>query len=220
MATTLDLQEQEQLDDLKAFWKRYGNWITWLLIAVLAGFAGWNGWNWYQREQAVKAGVLFDELDRTVLAGDVDRAARVFGDMRDRYPGTAWTAQAGLVVARLQHERAKADDAVATLAWVAEKSADAGLQAVARLRLAGLHLEAGRHDAALQVLAAVKAPGFEGLVADRRGDVLKAQGKSAEAVEAYRSAHKAMDESSDYRRVVEAKLKALGVALPATPAKP
>jgi predicted negative regulator of RcsB-dependent stress response len=220
MATSLDLQEQEQIDDLKAFWKRYGNWITWLLIAVLAGFAGWNGWNWYQREQAVKAGALFDELDRTVLAGDVDRAARVFGDLRDRYPGTAWTAQAGLVVARLQHERAKADDAIATLAWVAEKGADAGLQAVARLRLAGLHLEAGRHDAALQALAAVKAPGFDGLVADRRGDVLKAQGKPAEAVEAYRSAHKALAESSDYRRVVEAKLTALGVALPATPAKP
>jgi predicted negative regulator of RcsB-dependent stress response len=220
MATTLDLQEQEQLDDLKAFWKRYGNWITWVLIAVLAGFAGWNGWNWYQREQAVKAGALFDELDRTVLAGDVDRAARVFGDMRDRHPGTTWTAQAGLVVARLQHERAKTDDAVATLGWVADKSGDAGLQAVARLRLAGLHLEGGRHDAALQALAAVKAPGFEGLVADRRGDVLKAQGKPAEAVEAYRSAHKALDESADYRRVVEAKLTALGVPVPATPAKP
>ena len=58
MATNLDLQEQEQLDELKAFWKRWGSAITWVLIAVLAAFAGWNGWNWYQREQAVKAGAL------------------------------------------------------------------------------------------------------------------------------------------------------------------
>ena len=89
MATTLDLQEQEQIDELKAFWKRWGNLITWALIAALAGFAGWNGWNWYQREQGVKAGVLFDELDRTVVAGDVERAARVFSDLRDRHSARA-----------------------------------------------------------------------------------------------------------------------------------
>ena len=64
MATSLDLQEQEQLDSLKAFWQRWGNLLTWGVIAVLAGFAAWNGWNWYQRDQAVKAAALFDELDR------------------------------------------------------------------------------------------------------------------------------------------------------------
>jgi predicted negative regulator of RcsB-dependent stress response len=53
MASALDLQEQEQLDNLKAFWNQYGNLITWTLLtlALLAGFAGWNGWNWYQRDQ-------------------------------------------------------------------------------------------------------------------------------------------------------------------------
>ena len=45
MATHLDLEEQEQLDQLKAFWKRWGNLITWLLIAVLGAYAAWNGWN-------------------------------------------------------------------------------------------------------------------------------------------------------------------------------
>ena len=210
MATTLDLQEQEQIDELKAFWKRWGNLITWALIAALAGFAGWNGWNWYQREQGVKAGVLFDELDRTVVAGDVERAARVFSDLRDRHPGTTWAAHGGLLVARLQHERAKADESVATLTWVADKATDPAVQAVARLRLAALHLDAKRTDAALEALSRVTAPGFEALVADRRGDVLKSQGKVADAVEAYRAAHQGLAESLDYRRVVEAKLTALG----------
>jgi predicted negative regulator of RcsB-dependent stress response len=215
MATTLDLQEQEQIDELKAFWKRWGNPITWALIAVLAAFAGWNGWNWYQREQGVKAGVLFDELDRTVAAGDVERAARVFSDLRDRHPGTTWAAQGGLLVARLQHERAKVDESIGTLTWVADKAADPALQAIARLRLAGLHLDAKRADAALETLSRATAAGFEALVADRRGDALSSQGKVGEAIEAYRAAHQGLTESLDYRRVVEAKLTALGAPVAA-----
>jgi predicted negative regulator of RcsB-dependent stress response len=73
MATNLDLQEQEQLDELKAFWKQYGNLITWTLTLILAGFAAWNGWNWWQREQGAKAGAMFDDLDRAVQAGNADR---------------------------------------------------------------------------------------------------------------------------------------------------
>ena len=65
MATHLDLEEQEQLDQLKAFWKQYGNWLTWTLIAVLGAFAAYNGWNWWQRDQAineVKASMILDRV--------------------------------------------------------------------------------------------------------------------------------------------------------------
>jgi predicted negative regulator of RcsB-dependent stress response len=216
MATTLDLQEQEQLDELKAFWKRWGSAITWVLIAVLAAFAGWNGWNWYQREQAVKAGALFDELDRTVSAGDAERAGRVFADLRERHPGTVWAAHGGLLTARLQQERGKGEDALAALSWVADKSGDPALQAIALLRMAGLQLDAKRPDAAREALTRIQAAGFEALVADRRGDVLQSEGKTAEAVEAYKAAYKGLGDALDYRRVVEAKLTALG-APPAAP---
>ena len=215
MATTLDLQEQEQIDELKAFWKRWGTLLTWAVIAALAGFAGWNGWNWYQREQGVKAGVLFDELDRTVAGGDVERAARIFSDLRERHAGTTWTAHAGLLVAKLQHERGKSEESAGTLVWVAEKASDPALQTVALLRLAGLHLDAKKPDAALEVLARATAPGFEAVVADRRGDVLRAQGKATEAVEAYKAAHQKMTDTLDYRRLVEAKLTSLGAPVAA-----
>ena len=51
MATHLDLEEQEQIDALKAFWNQYGNLITWVLVIGSAPIAAWNGWNWWQREQ-------------------------------------------------------------------------------------------------------------------------------------------------------------------------
>lgn len=209
MATQLDLQDQEQLDTLKAFWKQYGNLITWTLIVGLGGFSAWNGWNWYQRDQGMKAGAMFDELDRAVAADDADRAGRVFADLQQRYAKTAYAQQGGLAAAQVQFKQGQVDAARASLQWVVDNATEAELATVARLRLAGLQSEAGQHDAALATLAAA-GPGFEGLVADRRGDVLAAQGKTDEARAAYQAAYAALGASIDYRRVVEAKLTALG----------
>ena len=212
MATHLDLEEQEQLDQLKAFWKQYGNLITWLLILVLGGYAAWNGWNLYQRDQGAKAGSLYDELDRAAQAGDSDRATRIFADMKERYPRTTFTQQAGLVAARVAAEKGQYDAASASLAWVADKAGDDEYRAIARLRLAGLLLDTKKYEEALKQVDAVSGgPEFIALADDRRGDILLTQGKSAEAQAAYLKAWTAMDPKLDYRRVVEAKLNMLGV---------
>ena len=212
MATHLDLQEQEQVDALKSFWRQYGNLITWTLILALGAFAAWNGWTWYQRDQGIKAGAMYDELDRAVQAGEVDRSAKIFADLQGRYPSTTWAAQGGLMLAKLQVDKEQPDAASAALKWVAEKSADEGLKAIASLRLAGIELDAKRFDAALKAVDAANAKGFESLAADRRGDVLLAQGQTKQAAEAFLTAWKGMPESLEYRRVVEAKLNSLGVA--------
>lgn len=210
MATQLDLQEQEQLDALKAFWNKYGNLLTWVLVLVLGAFAAWNGWNYWQREQGLKAGAMFDELERAGQSGDVDKASRVFADLKERFPGTAFAQQGGLMVAKLQFEKGQADAAKASLGWVAEKAGEDEIRTVARLRLAALQAESKQFDEALKTLSAATAPGFEALVADRRGDVLSVQGKKDEARQAYEQAYKGLSEKVDYRRLVEAKLTALG----------
>jgi predicted negative regulator of RcsB-dependent stress response len=212
MATALDLEEQEQLDQLKSFWKQYGNLITWLLIAVLGAYAAWNGWHWWQRDQASKAGAMYDELERAAQAGDADKAGRVFADMKERFPRTAFTGQGALLAARTQFEKGQIDNARATLAWVGENARESEYQAIARLRLAGVLLDEKKYDEALKQLDAATAKEFEALVADRRGDILLAQGKQDEAKAAYSSAWKAMDPSVQYRRLIDAKLTALGAA--------
>ena len=207
-----NLQEQEQLDDIKAFWKQYGNPITWVITACLLGFAGWNVWGWYQRDQAVKASAMFDELDKAVAVGDADKAGRVFGDLKQRFGGTSFAQQGGLLAARLQYEKGQVDNARASLGWVADNAAEDEYRAIARLRLAGVLLDAKQFEPALKVLDAVTGKDFVALVADRRGDVLLAQGKKDEARSAYQAAFKAMSETQDYRRLIEAKLTALAAA--------
>jgi predicted negative regulator of RcsB-dependent stress response len=212
MATHLDLEEQEQLDQLKAFWKQYGNLITWTLTLVLAAFAAWNGWNWWQREQAAKAGAIYDELDKAAQAGDVERTAGIFKDLRERFPRTAYAEQGGLLAAKLQAEKQQKDAAIATLGWVAESATETEYRTVARLRLAGLLLDKKQYDEALKQLDGATAKEFEALVADRRGDVLIAQGKTEDAKAAYSKAYQAMDDKVGYRRLIDAKLTALGAA--------
>jgi predicted negative regulator of RcsB-dependent stress response len=220
MATHLDLEEQDQLDQLKAFWKQYGNLITWVLIALLGAYAAWNGWNYWQRDQAVKAGAMFDELETAAQAGDADRAARVFADMRSRYPNTAFTQQGGLLAAKTQFDKGQLEPARATLTWVAENAREDAYRTVAHLRLAGILLDEKRYDEALKQLEGPAGGEFGPLVADRRGDILLAQGKKDEAIAAYRAAWAAMDPKVDYRRLVEAKLNSLGVDPAATAGRP
>ncbi|MBE0473068.1 tetratricopeptide repeat protein [Rhodoferax sp.] len=215
MAKQLDLEEQEQLDQIKHFWKQYGNAITWALIVVLGAFASWNFYNYWQRSQAQQAAALFDEVDRAVQAGDAARIDRVFGDMKDKFAGTAYAQQSGLLVARQYINLNQLDAAKAALTWVAEKSSDAGYQALARLRLAAIAMESKNHEEALGLLNSAYPPGFEALVADRKGDVFALQGDKAKAVAEYEKAYRLFDPRTDYRRLVEVKLNALGVELAA-----
>ncbi len=211
MAKHLDLEEQEQLDELKHFWKTYGDLITWVLIAVFGTIAAWNGWQYWQRTQSAQASVMFDAVDRAATVGDMARLERSLADMKDKFGSTTYAHQAGLIAAKAFHDKGKPDAAKAALAWVADKSADEGYTAVARLRLASLDIEAKAYDDALKQLSGSFPAEFQALVADRKGDVYLLQGKRAQAREEFSRAYKGLEDRSEYRRLVEVKLNSLGV---------
>jgi predicted negative regulator of RcsB-dependent stress response len=212
MANHLDLEEQEQLDSIKHFWKQYGNLITWALIAVLGVFASWNFYQYWQRSQAAQAAAMYDEVERAALSGDLSKVDRAFTDMRDKFPGTTYAQQAGLLVAKVNFEAGKPDVAKSALAWVADKSSDEGYQAIARLRLAGVLVESKAYDEALKLLSSDYPGHFQALAADRKGDIYALQGKATDAKAAYEIAYKGLEDRTEYRRLIEVKLNALGVS--------
>jgi predicted negative regulator of RcsB-dependent stress response len=211
MATQhLDLEEQEQLDQLKHFWKQYGNLITWLLIAVLGAYAAWNGYQYWQRNQAAQASALYGEIERLAGEADPEKLERAFGDMKSRFGSTAYAMQGGLLVASALEGAGKSEPAKAALTWVAEKAVDPAYQAIARLRLAAVAAQAKDYTLAMAQLDASYPSEFTALVADRKGDVLSLQGKTAEARAEYEKAYKGLSARMEYRRLVEIKLAALG----------
>ena len=211
MANHLDLEEQEQLDQLKHFWKQYGNPISWVLIVVLALFASWNVYNYWQRTQAAQAAAMFDEVARVSNSGDQAKIDRAFADMKDRFASTTYAQQAGLMVAKQYFTLGNLEAAKAALSWVADKSSDKGYQSIAKLRLAGILGETKAYEEALTLLSGTFPKEFEALVADRKGDIFALQAKRTDAVAEYAKAFKGFDDRSDYRRLVEVKLNALGV---------
>lgn len=217
MVQSLDLEEQEQLAQLKHFWKRYGNFITWLMILVFGSIAAWNGWNYWQHKQAMGASVLFDQIERAVADKDVNRMNTALTDMQDKFGRTVFAQQGALLAARGLQDAGDAAKATQALTWAANQSADDGLQAIARLRLSALALESGQPDEAKKWLEATMPAEFAGLVADRQGDIFQLAGQAAEAKQAYTKAHQLLSEETEYRRLVEVKLNALGVDV-STPA--
>jgi len=211
MAKHLDLEEQEQLDDLKHFWKQYGDLITWVLIAVFGAVAAWNGYQYWQTRQSAQASVLYDEVDRAAQTGDIARLDQSFTDIKDRFGGTAYAQQAGLLAAKTYFDKGNVDASRAALSWVAGHANDEAYQAIAKLRLSGLLLQNKSYAEATQAVSGAFPKEFMPLAADRLGDILAAQGKPAEAKVEYQKAYKDLDERAEYRRLVEVKLNALGV---------
>jgi predicted negative regulator of RcsB-dependent stress response len=211
-----DLEEQEQLATLKAWWNQYGNLTSWVLIVALAAYSGWTAWNYYQRSQALQASQLYDELQNAVSAKDSVKVQRAAGDMQARFGRTTYAQMSGLAAAKSAFDAGDLKTAKARLQWVLEKGNEE-YQALARVRLAGILLDEKAYDEALKVLAGASAPQFAGAVLDRRGDILVAQNKLAEARSAYQAALAATDKNSPGRQLIELKLEAIGGS--AAPAK-
>lgn len=214
MANHLDLEEQEQLDQLKHFWNTWGTLISAALVLVFGSLAAWNGYQYWQNRQAFQAAALLEVIEIAARSNDSQRMEQAFSDIKNKYTGTIQAAQAGLLVGKTTYEQGNAEQAQAALMWVGENAADEGYKAAARLRLAGLLIEKSAYDDALKQLSGVFPLAFEATAADRKGDIKFLQGQKQEAITNYSHAYTGFSEDIEYRRLVEFKLNALGVKPP------
>lgn len=218
-----DLEEQEQLAELKAWWKQYGNLVTWLAVAASLAIFGWQAWNWHQRSQAGQAAGVYAVLQKAVQMRDTQKTKAAAGELVEKYARSSYAPLGALLAAKVLHESGDAKSARAQLAWVAENGKDE-LRDVARLRLAALLLDEQAYDEALKALSGVSGAPFSARAADLRGDVLAAQGKRGEAAAAWKAALAALDQAgkegaatmratemtAPYREVLQQKVDASG----------
>lgn len=217
-----DLQEQEQLDEIKTWWKQHGNLVTGVLFAAAVGVAGWQGWNWYQGQQAGKAAAVFGVLQKAALEGDAQRLKAAAGELLENYKGSTYASLGALTAAKAAYDAGDLKTARLQLAWVADNGKDE-LRDLGRLRLAAVLLDDKAYAEALQQLDTKPAPAFAARYAEMRGDVQLAQDKKAEARQAYAEALAALDAAAKagsqngqlaepYRQALQQKLDALGEA--------
>lgn len=204
-----DLEEQEQLDELKAWWKRNGNMVTWALIAVLAGFAAYQGWKYYQRSEALKASTQYEVLAQMSVK-DIKDIRTVSGQIIESHAGTPYAGRAALIAAKANYASNDAKSAKAQLEWATKNAKEDSVRSIAQLQLAAIQYEEKAYDAALKTLSEKHEAAFDGLVADLKGDILTAQGKHAEAKAAYTEALAKLDAKGRLHGYTQHKLDALG----------
>lgn len=207
---TYDLDEQERLDELKAWWKRWGNLVLIGAAVVVAAAGGWRYWQQRTLTQSLEAAAVYDRLTDSVAANDAKAAREAAGLLIGQYQGTSYAPRAALLLARVNVGAGDLKGAQAQLEWALAHAKEPGLKDLARLRLASVQLDQKAYDAALKTLAASHSDAFAARFDDLRGDVLFAQDKPDEARAAYQAAFGRLAEDNPYRNIVELKLDALG----------
>jgi len=206
----LDLEEQEKLEELKAWWRQHGNLILMTIIAVALAVAGWGAWRWVQRNEAQQASQLYETLAAAVRAGDAKALRDAGGALTEGHPRTLHASMGALAAARFHFDRGELKSARAQLQWVIDRSASEDLRDMARLRLAALLLDEKEMDAALRLLEAKPLEAYAAQFAALQGDVLAAKQQPAEARAAYQRALEKAGEGGAFRDSVQMRLDALG----------
>jgi predicted negative regulator of RcsB-dependent stress response len=215
-----DLEEQEQIDDLKAWWAQYGKYVSAAITTVALIIIGVQGWRWYQSNQSEKASVLYQAVSTAAHANDLAKAKEPAAQLSSQFGGTAYAPRGALLYAKLLYDAGEKAAAKTQLQWVIDHATEDELKAVARFRLAQALLDEKAYDEALRTLDAKTDDAFAAVYSDLRGDILIAAGKNAEARAAYQAAFSKLDAKSSYRAFVQAKLDSLGGPIADTPAPP
>ncbi len=205
-----NLEEQEQLESLKAFWNRYGNFLVTVVAVLALSVAGWRGWGWYQERQSAQAAAVYDTLREAAGERNIDGVRTAAGRLFDEYGQTVYGPMAALVAAGAYQQAGDAKAARIPLQWAIDNADDENFRHTARLRLASILLDEGAYDEGLKTLD-IESPGaYLGLYEDRRGDLLGAAGRRDEARAAYDRALAALGPNAALRAVVQLKRDALG----------
>jgi len=213
----LDLEEQEQLDQLKAFWQKYRNLITGVLTVVLFAYSAYSGYGWWRNSQALEASKLYETMVSAIAKGDKDQTLRAADDLQKDFSRTPYAAMSSLIAARIAADAGDSTKAISYLRWAAKNASNDGYLALAKLRLVTQLIEQGGEKdfaEADQILKETPITGFEALCLERRGDWYLAQKKNAEARKSYEDAWKTLNQAKEFpeeaRRLLKVKLDAVG----------
>ena len=206
----LDLEEQEQLDEAKVWWKQHGNKVIWGVTLFLLAAAGWRAWETWQRNQAAEASMLFDQAVQATGLNDLKTAKGAAASIMENHARSAYAVPAAWLAGRINYETKDLKSARAQYEFALEHARDDGVRQMARLRLATLLFDEKDLAGAMKLLDEPFDPAFQGLAGQLKGDLLAAQGKTEEARAAYKLAMEKMGDKSALTPLVEIRLDGLG----------
>ena len=206
----LDIEEQEQVDELKALWKKYGNYITKGVIAFFVLYGLFQGWGYYQTKQSLGASELYQSivvLDEKNTKDILQKSQKLMDD----YSGTPYAGRAAILFAKASYLDGNKDKAKEKLDWATSHAKESATESIALIQLGQILVEEKKYEDALKRVNDVDNEGYLGLSNDLKGDILNAMGKKEEAKKAYLEALKRFGPKDPYAKFTQEKLESLGV---------
>ena len=206
----LDLEEQEQVDELKALWKKYGAYIARSLIAFFVLYGLFQGWGYYQTKQSLGASELYQSivvLDEKNTKDILQKSQKLMDD----YSGTPYAGRAAILFAKASYLEGNKDKAKERLDWATSHAKESATKSIALIQLGQILVEEKKYEDALKRVNDVENEGYLGLSNDLKGDILNAMGKKEEAKKAYQEALKRFGPKDPYAKFTQEKLESLGV---------
>jgi predicted negative regulator of RcsB-dependent stress response len=206
----LDLEEQEQVDELKALWKKYGAYITRGVIAFFVLYGLFQGWGYYQTKQSLGASELYQSivvLDEKNTKDILEKSQKLIDD----FSGTPYAGRAAILFAKASYLDGNKDKAKEKLDWATSHAKESATESIALIQLGQILVEEKKYEDALKKVNDVENEGYLGLSNDLKGDILNAMGKKEEAKKAYLEALKRFGPKDPYAKFTQEKLESLGV---------
>ncbi len=206
----LDLEEQEQVDELKAWWNKNGIFVIAGVAAFVIGVSGWKGYQVWTARQAGEAQALFERAMQAAMANDTKAVKEVSGQLIENYSRSGYSVPAAWMAGKTNFTAGDLKSAQAQFQYALDHTGDKGLQQLARLRLAAVMIDQKDYAGALKLLEIEPDPAFAALFANLKGDILAVQGKAEEARVSYKLALEKIDAKSPLKSILEAKLDGVG----------
>lgn len=182
------LTEEEQIEAIKKWWKRYGNYILTILLIFVLGFLATKWWQKHRLTKMTYASNQFQQLMLATSNNDKSLKASITDDLKKKFPDTVYAVNASLLKAQTLVENKKLNQAVDELNWAISHAKDNVFKQLAKLRLARVYLQTNQFELALATLSEFEKGPYSHLALELKGDVYWQKGERQKAHDSYQKA--------------------------------
>ena len=181
------IEEEQEINQLKDWWKENGKTIIVAFILGVGGMFGWRYWQAHQAEQIAQASAQYDALIYSAQQDEQAKKANIEQFVQANSK-TAYAVFALLDEAKKATEKQDFAAAEANLNQALTQSQDEVLTSIVALRLSAVQFQLGQLDNALTTLNQVKGESFNARKALLTGDIQVAKGDKVAAKNSFEQA--------------------------------
>ena len=181
------IEEEQEINQLKDWWKENGKTIIVAFILGVGGMFGWRYWQTHQAEQIAQASAQYDALIYSAQQDEQAKKANIEQFVQANSK-TAYAVFALLDEAKKAAEKQDFAAAEVNLNQALTQSQDEVLTSIVALRLSAVQFQLGQLDNALTTLNQVKGESFNARKSILTGDIQVAKGDKVAAKNSFEQA--------------------------------